>query len=360
MESASAPLGEGVVLGVTGERNHVAGQGHRLAGTADGGEVAAEPLVVMSVVVNLVGHDAIPRHVGVVGAGGGFLAPCGVMVALKLGVDVAGHMPHVGDAGRGLPADGGGIHRAGGTLVVPKVNAVMMGGMHGVGLENRLEKSVHGFMALNLNSVAGVRPELVGQQGPGLKVVGKLVKNLLKGLGVGFRPLGFLLLGRVDVLGESIDVPNLPGRRGSLALDRLGDEALGPLLVAQIGPGHTPVGHGAGGVDDGGLTEGALGLQVPESVKLAQPLVEESLALGLLGGHGKVHLGHAFHEVGPLAGAFVERFAVSGMPGGYGCVAFLPLGEKRHDEQNEQDGFHPPIQAPSWSGSRPWGAPAVR
>ncbi len=84
-------------------------------------------------------------------------------------------------------------------------------------------------------------------------------------------------------------------------------------------------------------------------MELTDPLVEESLALGLLGGHGKVNLGHAFHEVGPLAGAFVERFTVSGMPRGQGCVVILPLGEKRRDEQSEQEGFHPPIQAPSWS-----------
>ena len=86
--STSAPLGEGVVFGVPGERNHVAGKGHGLAGPADGREVPAEPLVVMSEVVDLVGHDTVPHHVGVVGAGGSFLAPGGGVVALELGVDV--------------------------------------------------------------------------------------------------------------------------------------------------------------------------------------------------------------------------------------------------------------------------------
>ena len=358
VESASTTLGQGVVFGMTGERNHVAGKGHGLAHPTDGGKVATEPLVVVRVVVNLVRHDAILLHVGVVDASRRFLTAGGVMVALELGINMAGHMPHVSDAGRGLPADGRRIHRSGGPFVVPKVDAVVMGGMHGVDLENRLDKGVHGFMALNLHTVAGVDPELESQQGPGLQVVRKLVENLFQGLGVGLGPLGFLLLGRVYVLGESIHVLDLLGDAPSLALDRLRDETLGPLLVARIGPGHAPVSHGASRVDDGGLTEGALGLQVPKTMELTDPLVEESLALGLLGGHGKVHLGHAFHEVGPLAGAFVERFAVSGMPGGYGCVAFLPLGEKRHDEQNEQDGFHPPIQAPSWSWVKALGSPS--
>ena len=71
-----------------GERNHVAGKGHGLPHPTDGGEVAAEPFVVMSKVMNLVGHDTIPPQVGVVDASGGFLAPGGVMEALELGVDM--------------------------------------------------------------------------------------------------------------------------------------------------------------------------------------------------------------------------------------------------------------------------------
>ena len=91
---------------------------------------------------------------------------------------------------------------------------------------------------------------------------------------------------------------------------------------------------------------GALGLQIPETVKLAQPLVEESLALGLLGGHGKVHLWHAFHEVGSLARALVESFPVSGMPGGHGSIVVLLLGDKRPDEQSDQDDNRPWMKKP--------------
>ena len=130
---------------------------------------------------------------------------------------------------------------------------------------------------------------------------------------------------------------DLPRRCRSLAFNRLGDESLGPLLVSRIGPCHTPVGHGAGGVDDGCLPERTLGLQVPKTVKLTKPLVEESLALGLLGGYGKVNLGHAFHEVGSLPRSLVESFPVSRMPGGHGSVVVLLLGEKRRDKQSDED-----------------------
>ena len=70
-------------------------------------------------------------------------------------------------------------------------------------------------------------------------------------------------------------------------------------------------------------------------------LVEESLALGLLGGHLKVYLGHAFHEIGSLARALVESFPVSGMPGGHGSIVVLLLGEKGTDEQSDQDDNRP-------------------
>ena len=326
---------------MTGKRNHVPGKGHGLPHPADGGEVSAKPFVVVSVVVNLVRHDAVLRHVGVVDAGGGFLAPGGVMKALELGVDMPGHVPHVRDAGCGLPADGRRIHRPDGTFVVPEVNAVVMSRVHGVHFEDPLEKGVDRFMALNLHTVAGISPELMSEQGTRLQVIGKLVENLFKGLGVGFRPLGLFILGRVEVLGQSIHVLDFPRRSRSLALDRLGDETLAPLLVAHIGPGHSPISHGAVGVDDGGLTEGALGLQVPKTVKLTQSLVEESLALGLFCGHGKVYLGHALHKVGPLARPLVERFSMCGMPGGHGCVVVLLLGKKRREEQSGEDGNQP-------------------
>ena len=75
-------------------------------GEGDGGALLAEvivgadqPFFIVGVIVNLVGLDEIGHHVGVIDPGGGFLLPGGVIKAAKFGVDVAGHVPHVGDAG---------------------------------------------------------------------------------------------------------------------------------------------------------------------------------------------------------------------------------------------------------------------
>ena len=53
----------------------------------------------MRVVMDLVGHYAVMDHVGVVNAGGSFLLPCRVGITVERGICVAGHVPHVGDAG---------------------------------------------------------------------------------------------------------------------------------------------------------------------------------------------------------------------------------------------------------------------
>ena len=98
------------------------------------------------------------------------------------------------------------------------------------------------------------------------------------------------------------------------------------LLVTRIGAGNSPIGHGASRIDNGGLTEGTLGLQVPKAVELTDPLVKESLALGILGSHGEVHLGHAFHDVGPLADLRRTR-PHERNAGGQGGVLFSLFGE---------------------------------
>ena len=79
--------------------DHVSGERHGVVGTAKVVEVAREPLVVVGEVVDLVRQHAVAHHVGVIDPGAGLLLPGGVVVALELRVDVAGHVPHVCDAG---------------------------------------------------------------------------------------------------------------------------------------------------------------------------------------------------------------------------------------------------------------------
>ena len=89
-------------------------------------------------------------------------------------------------------------------------------------------------------------------------------------------------------------------------------EAGRALGVFVIGHRHAPVGHGAIGIEQRHLTEGALGLEVPEAMKLADALLEELLRLGGLGADWKANVACLAHEVGFLPRAFVEDFAVIG------------------------------------------------
>ena len=67
-------------------------------------EIASEPFVVVGEIMDAIGHHAVAHHVGVIHTRAGFLLPSGIMVAFEAGKNMAGHVPHVGDAGRGLAA----------------------------------------------------------------------------------------------------------------------------------------------------------------------------------------------------------------------------------------------------------------
>ena len=56
----------------------------------------------MGIVVDLERHDPIADHVGMIDPGRAFLLVGGVGIALEPGVGVPGHVPGVGDPGRGL------------------------------------------------------------------------------------------------------------------------------------------------------------------------------------------------------------------------------------------------------------------
>ena len=103
----AAALGGAAVVGAVLLRvarllDQVPGHGDRVADPADVAVAGAEPLVVVGVVVDLERHDPVADHVGVVDPGRAFLLIGGVGVALQPGVGVAGHVPGVGDPGRGL------------------------------------------------------------------------------------------------------------------------------------------------------------------------------------------------------------------------------------------------------------------
>ena len=60
-------------------------------------QIADQPLVIVSIVVDLVGQDSVTHHVRMINAGRGLLLPGCILVAMEFRVDVPGHVPHVCD-----------------------------------------------------------------------------------------------------------------------------------------------------------------------------------------------------------------------------------------------------------------------
>jgi len=279
------------------------------------GEVAGEPLVVVSVVVDLVRNEEVFRHMGVVDAGGGLLLPSCVGVAVELGVDVAGHMPHMGDGGGGATELGGGGECFFGTAVVPEVNGVVMGGVEGGFGEDLFEEGVEAHMAADGDAFLAHLPVSADKEGFGFEVFGVVEDDVFEVLEEFFTAF-FDVFGIVVVeAGLGLDVGFLSVGDFS-CFDELGgafDEGLGPFFVFPVGHGESPVGHGAVGIVCEEFAEGSLGFVVPESVKLADSLVEVVLSLVPGGGDGEVDFAGSFHERASLAGAFVEGVALMGV-----------------------------------------------
>ncbi len=245
-----------------------------------------------------------------------FLLVCGVGVAVQFGVGVAGHVPGVRDPRGRRGVEAGRLLGPGGLRVIPEVDLVVVGpGVVAVPVEDRIQDHVDRLAAADL----AVLPGDHRHPGPGIEVIGKFLDDRLQGQEVIL--LGLCPVGAVLVQGfERIEIQPLAvvdlGRRG-LGPGRPG-EALGPSRVVDIAHGHAPVGHRAGGVEQGGLAEGPLGLEVVERMELGHALIDEGLGLGAGDGDGEVDPAHARDQGGPAAGAFVERLAVDRVAGGGG------------------------------------------
>ena len=92
------------------------------------------------------------------------------------------------------------------------------------------------------------------------------------------------------------------------------DQRLGAGTVVGICHRHAPISHGMAGMNLENLTKGAFGLEIPESMQLADALVEKNLRLGGIGGDGKGNIAGGAHQIGGLPRAFIEGFTMVGMP----------------------------------------------
>ena len=92
------------------------------------------------------------------------------------------------------------------------------------------------------------------------------------------------------------------------------NQRLGAGAIVGIGHGHTPIGHRMFWMLLQNLTKGALGLEIPESMQLADALIEECLRFGGIGGDGKGDVACGAHQISGLPWPLVEGFTMIGMP----------------------------------------------
>ena len=178
------------------------GHGYGGGGITKVTKVAREPFVVVRVVVDLVGDEEMLGHVCVVNTGGGLLAKDGIVIALGLGVDVSGHVPHVGDAGGGFSEAGGGIERLLVLAVVPEVDGVVVGGVIGFFGKDLLENGVESEVTADGNTFAVELPAAANEEGLGFDVVGVVQDEVFVSADEIFDALFGVLLLFVIVIGD--------------------------------------------------------------------------------------------------------------------------------------------------------------
>ena len=84
--------------------DHVLGQIDRFANATDKDQIANEPFVVVSIVVDLVRHDLIANHMRVIDTCRRFLLPGSVSITMQATVSMTRHVPHVSNARCALAA----------------------------------------------------------------------------------------------------------------------------------------------------------------------------------------------------------------------------------------------------------------
>ena len=105
-----------------------------------------------------------------VSSGGGLLSKGRVIPPFELGINVTGHVPHVGDSWSGVSELGSGIESDLGFLAIPEVNPIVVCRMHRVDGKNLLEDGIDRLMAVNREATASELPEANTQESPCLKV----------------------------------------------------------------------------------------------------------------------------------------------------------------------------------------------
>ena len=279
--------------------------------------VPGQPFVVVGVVENLVGQEAVFQHVGMVDPGRCLLVPCCVLVAMQVRVDMSRHVPHVGGGRGGETEFRRGVDGSLCLALVPKVDAVVVCGVHRRFGEYLLDEGVHRLMAAdwNLRWLVSELPDPACEEGLGLDVIREIVNDVLE-------IADHLLPPRFFVRGFTIEIVCLGGNvslgMGACVFCKilgLFDEALRPFRVLPVGHGHAPIRHRASGILGCDLPERPFRLIIPEPVQLPQPLVKISLPLVPCGLDGDRDLTRSTDEPVGLPRSLVEGIALMRVTG---------------------------------------------
>ena len=172
--------GERVVFRMARKLDQVLGEVDAFTHAAEVTQIPNQPLVVVSVIMNLIRQHAIAHQVRVIHAGRCLLLPRRVGEAIQLRIDMPRHVPHVRDARRALAAERRGIQGAPGLLLVPKMNPVMMHRMHRLHREHGVGEGIHSGVAGDAQPLALILPDLPDEKRLGLDVLRILLDELLQ------------------------------------------------------------------------------------------------------------------------------------------------------------------------------------
>ena len=310
----SAAFLQRVVLRVPRQLDHVLGQRDGVVDPTDMDEVANQPLVVVREVVNLIGHDPVAHHLGMIDAGGSLLLPGGIGVSMQARENMPRHVPHVRDARGRLTQQGGGLQGPLGLFSIPQMNAKVVRRVHRLDREYLFEQRIDGLVARN-GQIIFELPKPHGQKRLGFRIVRMRMNDRLETPQV-LTPSLLAITGFVlEIRFVPLDPQTLARIHARHALAGLGDKPLRPFAVLEVCHGHAPIGHGALGVEHRRLPKGALGFKIPEPVQLPDALIEQRLNLRHRCRDGKGNFSRSPHEKGFLSWPLVEGFTVEGVTG---------------------------------------------
>ncbi len=239
------------------------------------------------------------------------------------------HMPHVADRGGRLSAFRRRVEPAAeGICRVGDVNHRVMDRMQRVNAKDGVREIHRVFQVSGLSGLRlGEMPQPPDLEGFRLEIV---------------RIFRDQLVIRRSVR-ERVEIHLFALRQPGPMFERLGGELSRSRFVPDGGLGHAPIRDAAIRVEACGLAKRALGLPVPETVQLADALLDELLHQRILGGDREMHVSRSPHQVRAAPRSAVERLAKMRVAGEQTVIAAGGERNQHDQEGNRRRGLRHPV-----------------